>query len=364
MVTWNLRNHLGNVFWNGDGAKSGIELVQQIASSACFRQTGFNLQGARLVGKYVGHFVLGKLEAEHLWRSKGKLKCNLCGQSTCWIFFSRMFDRQMWYIPVQFALTTYSKLSVQWSWWHISKIFISRDGFHRLPQDSRNSGSSGRTISVRKLSVGCQALSVGWHVLARPRVLEDHTAFCILPNGKSAVVPESPKNLQSPQNTIGTVLLRSFLMVWYGMHHFQVYVWISWIHWKWGGVSRWYLLLWLQPHICRGRWIWQWKQFAGGCHCGTARDVSGCGFLFFFFFALLNITQQVLFRIGLKPPTPALVLLRLQVKSRSLNTQRSQIRELSMLRWCHFVSGGSFDVFEFLWVCQYVPKSAYTVYPN
>ena len=283
MVTWNLRNHLGNVFWNGDGAKSGIELVQQIASSACFRQTGFNLQGARLVGKYVGHFVLGKLEAEHLWRSKGKLKCNLCGQSTCWIFFSRMFDRQMWYIPVQFALTTYSKLSVQWSWWHISKIFISRDGFHRLPQDSRNSGSSGRTISVRKLSVGCQALSVGWHVLARPRVLEDHTAFCILPNGKSAVVPESPKNLQSPQNTIGTVLLRSFLMVWYGMHHFQVYVWISWIHWKWGGVSRWYLLLWLQPHICRGRWIWQWKQFAGGCHCGTARDVSGCGFLFFFF---------------------------------------------------------------------------------
>ena len=57
------------------------------------------------------------------------------------------------------------------------------------------------------------------------------------------------------------------------------------------------------------------------CHCGTARDVSGCGFLFLFFFALLNITQRVLFRIGLKPPTPALVLLRLQVKSRSLNTQ-------------------------------------------
>ena len=100
------------------------------------------------------------------------------------------------------------------------------------------------------------------------------------------------------------------------------------------------------------------------CRWLSLRHCKGCVWLRvsipFFFFALLNITQQVLFRIGLKPPTQALVLLRLQVKSRSLNTQRSQIRELSMLRWCHFVSGGSFDVFDILWVCQYVPKSAYT----
>ena len=261
----------------------------------------------------------------------------------------------------------------------MSKIFISRDGFRRTRGIPLQVVVRFRCESSVWAAKPCRLGDMSWPGLGCSRKITP--LFASFQTAK-APLSQSP---QSPQNTIRTVLLRTSSklsngMIWYasfpglcltGFTGFMPLCKANcstirdrncWIYWKWGGVSRWYLLLWLQPRICRGRWIWQWKQFAGGCHCGTARDVSGCGFLFlfFFFFALLNITQRVLFRIGLKPPTPALVLLRLQVKSRSLNTQRSQIRELSMLRWCHFVSGGSFDVFEILWVCQYVPKSAYT----